>query len=90
MKTDESLDNWRKEIDALDEALLLLLVKRMDIVRKIGVYKKHNGVPARDQKRWDTLLAKLMTKAKVMSINPSLVRKIWNTIHEQALIYETI
>ena len=90
MKTDKSLDNWRKQIDALDEALLSLLAKRMDIVRKIGAHKKQNGLPARDQKRWNTLLAKLLSIAKDNGINPNLVKKIWNAIHEQALIYETI
>ncbi len=90
MNTHTRLEKWRKQIDALDEALLSLLVKRIEIVREIGIYKKQNGLAAVDSKRWESLLTKLMSKAKDLGINPNFVKKIWNTIHEHELTIEQI
>jgi len=90
MKNDTKLDDWRNQIDAFDDALMTLLAKRMAVVRKIGVYKKQNGLPALDQKRWHSLLAKLIAKAQANGLNPNLVKKIWNAIHKHSLTHETI
>lgn len=80
----------RKEIDVIDDALLNLLAKRMEIVQKIGEYKQKRGLPALDQKRWDALLTRLTSKAKATGIDPNFVKIIWNSIHKYALTYETI
>ncbi len=47
------LDQYRKEIDEIDEALLKLFEKRMDVSRKVGEYKRRHGmeifVPEREK-----------------------------------------
>ena len=39
------LDGYRKEIDEIDAALIRLFEQRMDVVRKVGRYKKENHLP---------------------------------------------
>ncbi len=47
---DSLLADWRKQIDKIDEELINVLAKRINIVREIGKYKKENGIPPLDEK----------------------------------------
>lgn len=89
MKNNILLDNLRKEIDALDEELLSTIAKRMEVVRKIEIYKKQNNLPAMDMNRWKKVLKTLISKAKLQGIRTQLVTIIWNSIHKEALRIET-
>ncbi len=39
------LDKLRKEIDEIDKEMLRLFEQRMDVARKVGAYKKEQGLP---------------------------------------------
>ena len=49
------LQDYRKEIDAIDDELVRLFTKRMDVAARIADYKKENGlpifVPAREREK---------------------------------------
>ncbi len=81
----DSLDNWRKEIDKIDDQIIHLLAQRIEIVKKIGNYKIKNHIPPLDQKRWRTLLKSLIQKGEALSIPQSLIKNIYTTIHEHSL-----
>ena len=49
----KTLEDYRKEIDKIDEELLHTLAKRFDVVRKIGKLKKENNC---DETVWTNLL----------------------------------
>lgn len=88
--TDEALDHWRRAIDAVDDELLTLLAKRMDIVHKIGLFKKQKAIPVRDQQRWNNLLHRLQEKARVLGMDSNFIKKVWDEIHKAALHHETL
>jgi chorismate mutase len=44
-KTSEILKPYRQAIDALDDQIVDLLVKRYDIVRQVAVVKGQNNIP---------------------------------------------
>lgn len=46
-----SLEVFRKQIDEIDQALVELLEKRFEVVRKIGEYKLANHLPIHDPVR---------------------------------------
>ncbi len=50
------LKRLRKEIDEIDENLVRLLERRMDIARQVGEYKEANGLPVLDRKREDEII----------------------------------
>lgn len=54
----EGLDDYRKSIDEIDKKITELFEKRMDIVLKVGEYKKKNGLPIFDKKREDIVIEK--------------------------------
>ena len=82
------LDNWRKQIDALDNEIISLLAKRMDIVEKIGKYKKENNMPLMDNNRWQLLTQQLLHKAEKLNLSTELVKDIYDQIHKHAMRIE--
>ncbi|MEB3774104.1 MAG: chorismate mutase [Desulfurococcales archaeon] len=54
----EGLEALRREIDAIDSMILDLLRRRMEVCRKIKLYKIHNGLPLRDEAREAEVLSR--------------------------------
>ncbi len=84
----DTLENWRKQIDALDEELLQILSQRISIVKRIGAYKKKNKIPPLDEKRWKEVLDSQLSRAKIFHLSTNFVLKLYNAIHEYALEIE--
>lgn len=53
------LDNLRKELDEIDNELIEVFKKRMDITKKIGRYKRVRDVPVRDRGRENEIIKRL-------------------------------
>ena len=60
----EKLLEYRKEIESIDSQLIELLVQRMELSRKIGQYKKENGLAIFDPKREEELKEKNILSVK--------------------------
>jgi chorismate mutase len=82
------LDSLRKQIDEIDDSIVNLLVKRMKVVEKVGRLKKQHNLPPLDSSRWQQVINSKMEKAKSLGLNPEMVKKIYNLIHEEALKIE--
>ncbi|WP_394405135.1 chorismate mutase [Streptococcus sp. 20-1249] len=54
----------REEIDALDQELVALLEKRMDLVTQVVAYKKENGKTVLDSKREEMVLQKVANRVQ--------------------------
>lgn len=52
------LEQYREEIEKIDEQLFNLLAKRMNVSMRIGEYKKENNLPIFDAKREEELREK--------------------------------
>jgi chorismate mutase-like protein len=59
---DKTLDDWRRQIDALDTELLRLLNQRAAIACEIASIKVASGLPAYDGNRERQVLARLVEK----------------------------
>ena len=57
-----TLDDWRRQIDALDTELLRLLNQRAAIACEIAVVKVASGLPAYDGNRESQVLARVAEK----------------------------
>lgn len=62
------LDELRKKIDDIDSQMTALFEKRMDATKKVGEYKKKNGIPVFDGARE----AEVLAKKEAMLKNPYL------------------
>lgn len=47
----ETLDEMRKSIDNIDNAIVAMLAERFKITDRVGVYKARNNLPAKDEAR---------------------------------------
>jgi chorismate mutase/predicted enzyme related to lactoylglutathione lyase len=88
MNTNPLLD-FRTQIDQIDTQILELLTQRIEVVKKVGAYKKTQNLPALDQSRWQAVLDKLELKCQEFNLDFELVKDLWNRIHEFTVELET-
>ena len=55
----EDIQDLRREIDKIDQEIVKLFNDRLEIAKKIALYKKANNLTVLDQKREDALLEKI-------------------------------
>lgn len=60
----EKLEICRDIIDSIDNSIIELYEKRMDVIKEITKYKIEKGLPVLDQNREDSMLEKNIAKIK--------------------------
>lgn len=87
-KVDENeliLHNLRKEIDEIDDELLNLIAKRMNISEQIGEFKKQNKVAVLQMGRWKQILEHHINKGVSLGLNDESVKEIFEIIHKDSI-----
>lgn len=84
----QQLAEHRVDIDKCDKQIIEALSKRMKVVEKVGILKKQNNIPPLDPARWQQVLTSKIEKAKSSGLDPKMVKKIYNIIHDHALKIE--
>ena len=82
---DEILHDLRRQIDALDTALLELLSKRMEITNDIGIYKKQHNMPVLQTGRYNEIISRLVSRCAGTGLDPDFIKKIFEIIHSQSV-----
>jgi chorismate mutase / prephenate dehydratase len=57
------IDYLREQINTIDETLVELFIKRMEVVNNVALYKKENSVPLVDKVREEEIIKKHLMKA---------------------------
>ncbi len=84
--TDEAvLLNYRKEIDVIDDELLNLIAKRMNISEKIGDFKKEHKVTVLQMDRWKQVLEDHINKGANLGLKEDSVKEIFEIIHKDSI-----
>lgn len=52
------MEQFREQIDILDESIQNLFLERMQTVEKVALYKKENNLPVYDEERERTIIKK--------------------------------
>ena len=81
----KNLEKLRRQIDNIDKKILILLAKRMDIVKKIGKFKKENNISPLDKKRWDKVLDLSLSHANSLKLSKEFVKNIYSLIHKYSV-----
>jgi chorismate mutase len=82
------LNQLRDQIDQVDQQIISLLAKRMEVVDQVGKLKKQYQVKPLDASRWQQVVDARRQWAEDNQLNPDLIEKIWDLIHDQALEIE--
>ncbi|MBR1891006.1 MAG: chorismate mutase [Clostridia bacterium] len=70
----DKLQSLRNEIDVIDDQIVQLFIKRLNVVKRIDLVKKQNGASAYDENRQNDVLKRLTfgldepTKSAVISL----------------------
>jgi len=73
------LQDYRKQIDRIDNELIPLFKERIDVVRQIALYKKEHGLPILDVAR---------EQEKLTSIDCPYTRKLYTMLFELSREYQ--
>jgi len=78
----DSLSDLRRNIDRLDEQIIILLRERVALAKRISKLKLQKGLPIRDNGREREVLDRVAANAERGGINPELAKKIFKEIIE--------
>ena len=80
-----SLLDFRKSLDNIDEAIVILLAERFRITEKIGRLKAKKNLPPQDKTREKEKLEKLSQIARSHGLEPLLIRRLFRLIFNQVV-----
>jgi len=72
--------NLRKEVDVIDENLLQLIKKRLELTKEIGEIKKENQMGIIDSNREKEVFDAIEKKSSELKLNSDIIVTIWHQI----------
>lgn len=79
------IKNLRNEIDIIDDELLNLISKRMNVSEKIGEFKKKHKITVLQMDRWKNVLDDHINKGVKLGLNANSVKEIFEIIHKDSI-----
>ncbi len=87
IQTCKNLQDVRKNIDRIDEELILLLLERQGYVRQAGVLK-NDANKIVDPERINYIINKMTKKAESLGLDTTLTKNLWTVMIESFIQYE--
>jgi len=84
----KKLSKYRAKIDLIDNDLVDILGKRMNLSDKIGKLKKDKNVAVLQSKRWNEILGKMILEGKDNGLSEEFVLKIFKAIHQESINHQ--
>ena len=81
----KNLDQLRLEIDELDSQLIELICQRQKLATQVGQFKAKHGIAPLAPTRWQQVLDARMALGLSLGLSPTLIRQIFDIIHEDSL-----
>ena len=81
----ENLTQLRRQIDQLDNELLDILARRMNVSREIGAYKLSHKMPIVQSTRFGDIMAKRANAANAMGMSEEFMQSVFSAIHEESV-----
>lgn len=82
---DPVLAALRGEIDDIDDELLQLLARRMNVASQIGVLKKEKGLTIVQMDRWKQILSDHLETGNELGLSDELIKKVFEAIHQASI-----
>jgi chorismate mutase len=86
---ENKLEELRSEIDKLDEELIDILRRRMNIVEEIGKYKKENNITILQLKRWSRVIRSRVDTGVRLGLTREFLLKLLEALHEESIQRQT-
>jgi chorismate mutase len=89
LEFENKLEELRSEIDKLDEELIDILARRMDIVEEIGYYKKENNITILQLKRWSQVIRERVNAGEKIGLSREFILRLLEAVHEESIQRQT-
>ncbi|WNB18617.1 bifunctional 3-deoxy-7-phosphoheptulonate synthase/chorismate mutase type II [Marivirga arenosa] len=83
------LEGIRDQIDETDKELLEVLSRRLELVKKIGQYKKEKNVAIFQLDRWNKIIENRPVWAKKLHLDADFIKSIYQDIHDESIRIQT-
>lgn len=83
--SDSELAALRNHIDIIDDELMTLIQKRMEVAREIGEFKKNHHMKVVQPERYESLISRRVADASSLGLSPEFVRNLMEIIHEESV-----
>lgn len=78
--SNNTLEYLRQEINNIDDQIIKLFDQRMDLCKKVGVFKKSNNIEITHSNREDEIINRLSTKLDNNNLTKDDIRKLYEII----------
>ncbi|HYK57400.1 MAG TPA: chorismate mutase, partial [Flavisolibacter sp.] len=85
----DKLTELRKQIDKIDDQIIQKMAERMQLVEKIGEFKRDNGVTILQVSRWDEIMQKRGAFAQALKLDLDFTAKLLELIHGESIRKQT-
>ncbi|MBI4681814.1 MAG: bifunctional 3-deoxy-7-phosphoheptulonate synthase/chorismate mutase type II [Nitrospirae bacterium] len=75
----------RLEVDNIDENIIELLGKRMEIAKKMGELKRRNNISTLQPNRWEEIVQSRIAAGSEQDLSEDFIFQLFQTIHEEAI-----
>lgn len=86
---EDVLSTLRQQIDRIDNYMLEIMGERMEIARKIGEFKRDNGITILQTNRWDEIINDRAEKAAQKELTREFVIELMEAIHQESIRHQT-
>ena len=83
------LEELRTKIDSIDDELIDVLEKRMQVVDTIGRYKKQNKITILQTQRWEEIINKRIKQGLRKGLDEDFMQNILKAIHQESINHQT-
>lgn len=81
----ETLEEMRKSIDNIDNAILAMLAERFKVTNQVGDYKAKHNLPAKDPAREATQYARIAELAEQYGLDPEFAKMYLSIVIDQVI-----
>ena len=81
----DTLNHLRERIDSIDQEIIELLGKRMEISREIGEFKKQNEITIFQLERWKEIIENRNLLGKEMLLTPTFMEAYLEILHKESI-----
>ena len=82
------LKKLRTKIDKIDENLVELLVKRMQVADDIGKVKKEHNVSILQPERWKQILERMISLSEGSGLQKDFILNVYKAIHQESIAHQ--
>jgi chorismate mutase len=75
-------------VDEIDDDLLTLIARRMELSEKMAFYKRENNISILQTKRWSEIIERAMLKGKSMGLTDEFIFSFLKSIHQESINHQ--